>query len=372
MAVDTWLIRAKNQDFLLSGAYGATLAHADFGPTPTGSFGTNFRRFQGTDTTQISYFQVINPNTGSLPLLPCRNPNYLEIVSDTLNQIGTVAVTGSTSGATAKLIFKDPFVDGTNRSEIDTLVNSEYVTGVTYILHPEISGSTLVGNFLSGESLSSTDSIINGKKIPNSAWGGAELFYGRKIILQCLVRTNGVFFFGFGFWNRFDRNIGGSFSDGWPTLSPPTSNIGYNLASTSNPAIGLRSSSSSSDVFAVINTSFNTYPGAATGSARADAGSFSQWKRIRVVLNEKQQYYAETGDRISYTNSVYVGDSSDTPTWTLLDSYTSIPPQSPGQYPRDYFSPGFCVHLGNSTSYLDIDQIEVLVEDTDIGITTWT
>lgn len=359
MALDTWLIRASGQDNLLSGAYGATLAHADFGPTPTGSFGTNFRRFQCSPiSTNIYYFQVLNPNTGSIPLIPCRNPANLEIASDVLKSSGTIVVTGSTSGATASLTFGSSA--GIHYVQTGTFVNDADITDDNYIMNAAVSNK--IGTFLSGESLISTDSTINNKKISNSAWGGAQLAYGRKIILQCLVRIPvSVDYFGFGFWSGLNNTS-------WPTL--------YSVVTPSStpvrPQIGF------------------TYYGAAPSTKfRGDSNAFgagllttwdvgmgitepNDWMRLRIVLNENQKYYAETGDRISYTNSIYIGDSSDTPTWTLVDTSTSQPPAGLGTTLSGYYMPGFYFQTNDTSGYVDIDQIEVLVEDTDVGITNWS
>lgn len=359
MALDTWLINATGQDNLVSGAYGATLAHADFGPTPTGSFGTNFKRFQGANANSTAYYQGLNPNTGSIPLLPCR-ATRIEVASDTLKStFGSAVVTGSTSGARATFTFANSGGEGVDWVRTySNLINSANLTDVDYIMEASI--SNLVGTFLSGESLISTDPAINGKKIPNSAWGGQQLYYGRKIILQCLVRIPGpVSYFGFGFWQLGD----------WPgpVASPSSGNpavpqIGFRYYGT-NDTFGVTSSPS------ISNNTVTNWTQSLTTIA---GGAPANWIRLRIVINEKQQYYAETGNRISYTTSYYTGDSSDTPTWTLVESYIKIPPGSAYVSQQDVLVPGFFVQTNGTTGILDIDQIEVLVEDTDVGMTIWS
>lgn len=362
MAIDTWLIKAFGENNLLSGAYGATLAHADFGPTPTGSFGTNFRRFQSTIATNVHYFQVLNPNTGSIPLVPCRHPTRIEVASDVLKSSGAIVVTGSTSGATATLTFGNGAA--LHYVQAGTFVNESDITDDRYIMNATISDK--IGNFLSGESLISIDPVINNKKIPNSAWGGMQLAYGRKIILQCLVRIPGnIDYFGFGFWGGLNTSV-------WPTINSTVSSTPS--TTPGRPHIGFTYSASATNKFkGFAQSSFSSInPSTDWTYGTAITEPINVWKRLRIVLNESQQYYEETRERINYTNSVYIGDSSDTPTWTLVATSTSQPPDTgPSQLSGDCI-PGFYFQTNDTSGRVDIDQIEVLVEDTDVGITTWS
>lgn len=356
MALDTWLIRAENQDTLLSGAYGATLAHADFldggQSEPYPDFGTNFRRFKGTGTSVVNYFQALNPNTGSIPLIPVLN-NQLEIASDTLKSSGTAIVTGSTSGATATLSFNNNLA-----VQSSNFVNELYLTNVQHMLMPTIVEGSQTGIFLSGETLISTDGIINGKKIINSAVG-FEYNTGRKIILQCAWRGS-VNYFGFGFWRGFYWP-GISYTISTSTPYKPAAGFAHRKPNQTMEGIVIDPSAN------VVSTAYQTW-GAGT------INKTSSWQLLRVVLNEKQEYYLETGKRISVTHSLYTRPASKVQDWSLEKTITIRPPApytSGTPSPGSWLWPGFFFQTNDSSSYLDIDQIEVLVEDTGGVITTW-